>query len=214
LREVIVQTTKGNKAIKCPESWDEITLMQYQRLVTEWDAKDLVKLFSILCGMDYKILSNTHSLTLEEALLESTRFIYEQPQSFKDSDIPKTITINGREIKIPKRLTGLSIGQSILVRQRLDSAKVYEECMSYAIAIYLQPAFDGDDFNGDRAIELEEDVKLMPITQTYSLGFFLLKPLMKYGSSGWKKASLSIIRYLGASVKRGLTWPKRLRLTH
>lgn len=215
-----ITTSKGVKEIVCPNCWGAelfkpnehnkkpipTTTGHYQRFVKEWDGKDLVKLFSILTGIEYKTLSGTKDLALEESLLLATSYVYDTPQEFKDAPIPESLTINSRAIKIPKRIEGYSIGQSILVRQRIDEAKSYDELLSYAIAVYIQPVFDESDFDSDRANELEKEINLMPISQTYSLGFFLLKPLMRPGRNGSRIVNLLTTRCLRAFGKRGQIW--------
>ena len=221
-----VFTSKGKRDIVCPNCWGPeffkpteyikapipTSTDLYQRIIKDWDGKDLVRIFSILTGMEYKALSTTHDLALEESLIEATRYIYESPMDWKEAKVPESITINSREVKIPKRIEGFSMGQSILVRQKLDTVKTYDECISYAIAVYIQPYLDESDFDAERALELEADIKLMPITQTFALGFFLLRPLMRRGLSGWRIASLLITRCFGPFRLRGRILPLLLAL--
>jgi len=193
---MIIHTTKGKREIKCPDSWATTSTAHYQNLMREWDGKDLVKLFAILTGENLQTIANSHDLALEEALLMATNFIYIEPQTFKNAPTPKQFIYKKQFITFPKQVEGFSIGQSILIRQRLDEVKTYDELISYALAVYLQPKIDGGDFDSDRVDEIEDEILKMPITETYALGFFLLNPLMRRGVSGWRIARLLAIRYL------------------
>ena len=202
-----IHTNKGVKEIAVADCWEpnpksdppktnQCTTAQYQKLAVDWDGEDLVKLFSILSGMEYKALANTHDFILEEQLLAATRFIYNDFQDFKEASPPHWIEINGKQIRIPKQIGALSIGQSIHVRQALDKLKVYEELIAFVVAIYLQPLYDGTEFDFHRAMELEQDVLKLPIAKTYPLGIFFLKRLTKPGVNIMSKLSFSITRLL------------------
>lgn len=197
-----VTTNKGRKEINPSISWATTTTDQFQKMATDWNGEDLVKLFSILSGMDYKVLSNTHDLILEEQLLTATRYVYEEPMDFKEATLPHWIEINGKQIRIPAKLGDLSIGQNIHVRQAIDKAKSFEELISFVVAIYLQPLYDESEFDYHRAIELEHDVLKLPITKTYAIGIFFLRRLTASGRSTMSKVSLLITRLLTISTKR------------
>lgn len=165
-----------------------VTTGQYIKLVTEWDGKDLVKLFSIFTGVEYKIIGDSHDYELEEKLIYATRFMYEEQVDFKALPVPEFITIKGKKVKINKDVGGLTIAQNIHVRTELDKIRVYEsgepvydELIAYACALFLQPLYDESEFDFHRAMELEQDILKMPITETFALGFFLLRPAMRTG---------------------------------
>lgn len=181
-------TSKGERDLDLPNCWEMVTTAQYIQIITEWDKKDLVKLFSIISGIEYKTLSKTYDPELESALLTATKFVYEQEPTFKTAKLPTHLNIGGKMVKAPTDIGGLSIGQSIHVRREMDTAGTYDELIPYTVAIFMQPEVDGIDFDFDRAMMLEQDIKTMPITETYPLGFFLLSPLMKFGlntGSSW-----------------------------
>jgi len=182
-------TSKGERDLDdLPNCWETEPTDKYIQLVRDWDRKDLVKLFSIQSGIEYKTLANTYDPELESALLTSSKFIYDQDPEFKKEKPPTHINIAGKMHKVPTDIAGLSIGQSIHVRREMDNVNTYDELIPYVVAIYMQPVVDGTDFDFDRAMMIEQEIKQMPITETYPLGFFLLKPLMKYGlntGSSW-----------------------------
>jgi hypothetical protein len=185
-----IHTSKRQLSVDAPGCWAKTNTGQFERLVGEWDEKDLVQAFSILTGIEAKVISTMIDPELEDWLFVATDYLFREPQYFKELPVPATITIRGKEITIPKKVDGFTIGQSIQVRQKLDEVKMYEEAISYALAVYLQPKIDGGDFDDDKAIALQEEVKKLPITVTYPIGFFLLKRLMKRGVSGWNFVSL------------------------
>lgn len=191
-----VITQNGKRELTISDCWfkkgkrkDQVTTEQFIKIVTEWDGKDLVKLFSILVDMDYKVLYNSHDFVLEEALVLATKFIYEENIDLKKLKVPETLTIEGKTIPVSLKIGSLSTGQNIHVRQKLDECKAYEQAIANACAVFLQPAYDGTEFNYYRAMELEQKILKLPIVETYALGFFLLKPLIKSGGIFTKELS-------------------------
>lgn len=174
-------SSKGEREIETPESWAGMSTAMWVRYMTEWDWADMVKLFSILTGMEYKVIHKSRDIGFEEQLLIATRFIYDEPQAFKTAPFPETFKFKDKEVTLTKEIGRLSIGQNIHVRQKIDQCKIYDELISYTIAIFIQPLLDDSDFDFDKAMELVPEIDKMPITVTYPVGFFLLKPLMKNG---------------------------------
>jgi len=198
-----VHTNKGIKEVQVPTSWVGVTLKQYARLVTEWNGTDLVQLFSILSGLSVKALNETVDPELYDSLEISTRFIYEPDPVFKKAEKPKRITVAGRTLDVPANLNGLTIGQSIMVRQAIDSAKNYEEVMALALACYFQPKYDNTtEFNSTRALELLSEFENMPVVEGYGIAVFLLRPLMKNGQTIGNKFLHLITRLFKASSQR------------
>lgn len=201
-------TSKGTKLRSIPDSWDRLTVEQFQKIIV-WDKKDLIELFSILSGIDRDKLYNAHDPTLEEKLIRCSHFISQPPQFSKD--VPDFITLpdkhdNGVKVKIPKNTASLSIGQSIMVRQKLDGLEVYEQVMAFACAVFLQPLVDGEP-NEERIYELEAYILKMPIVEIYPLGFFLLSPLTKIGRSFTSEVNRMFRHWLRGYI----TSVKRLR---
>lgn len=229
MKRIKIKSSAGKKTLFLPEWWGEVTTAQYQRLVTEWDACDLVKLFSIMSGIDAKVLSDTHDPDLEAALFETVRFVYDTKPIFKETKPPLFVTIEGKKIKIPRKLGSLSIGQNIMVRQRMDSAKTFDELISIVTAIYLQPFYDlkneeimksigtdfdktveskAGEFDSSKVDDLHEKVLRLPITETYPIGFFLLRPLMKSGTSSTNSISRMFTQLWQRFTRKGKTSPK------
>ena len=191
-------SNKGERDIKIPDTWETLPTSAYIQLAKEWDGKDLVKAFSALTGIPFKNLFDTKDPELEAQLTLATSFLFAQPQDFKKQPVPEWFEYDDRKFKT-KDLS-LSIGQSIQVRQKLDSCKTYDEAIAYTIATVIQPQIDGE-VNSDRADQLEAFILEMPITKTYQVGFFLLKPLMKAGRTTTLKWSL--LKIIFPLTKRG-----------
>lgn len=191
--KITATTNKGTHEYFLPDSWERLPTGTYQRIVGEWDGKELIKLFSILSGIDYAGIAESNSQELEEHLIAGTAYIFASKPDFMGFDIPETITLSGVTVKVPKLLGRMSIGQNIRVRQRLaalmvkagldkkeevlqaDLDVIYAQLIACVIAVYLQPRVDGGIFNDDRAEILEAEVEKMPIIQTYVLGFFFAR---------------------------------------
>ncbi len=192
-----VTTNKGKRGIFVPDKMDQVSTDTYQRLVS---VTDRFEAYSVISGIPRGTLERLISPDLEQALANSLTLI-KSDQSFKDKPVPKRIVIDDVEIKIPK-IEGLSIGQSIHVREHLETCKFYEEAISLTVAVYLQPFYDGLPFDLDQALELEQEILKLPITQTYPIGFFLLSLMMNNGNdfiSRWSRTFTNLFRL---SLKR------------
>jgi hypothetical protein len=201
----ILTTNKGNKEVSVPVSWQGVTLKQYAQLVTVWDGTDLLQLFSILSGLSVKTLNETVDPALYESLEISTRFIYNEERTFLKADKPKTITVNGKTLTVPDDLDGLTIGQSILVEQVIESSKDYYQAMPIALACCFQMQYDNaSEFNSKRAIQLVPEFERMSVVEGYPIAFFLLTPFINRGRITIAKLGRLIIRLFRASSKREL----------
>lgn len=184
----------------CPRCYEDLSLEQYQNLFS-WDLdkevheRDYFKLLCILSGQSFKEQNPTPEK--EAAIYELTRWVNEQPFPYSKS-VPKSVVIDSRTILIPTDLAGLSIGQNILLRQLLEKSQFIEDNLSMAVAIYLQPLFDSDKFDYDKAKELEKIIRKMPAQTIYPIGFFLLRRVMQ---SGWRR-SKSLLRPLVSHARR------------
>lgn len=208
---VTITTSEGKKKVKVPESWEDVTTDQYQRLHSDWDSENIVQLFSILTGESYKGLYESKNKELESSLYHCVSFVLET--QFKFVKVPKEIKLHGRAIKIPKNVGSLSIGQNIHVREKLEKCKVIDEAISVAISVYLQPLYDRAPFDFERAMEFHDEVLKMPITETYPIGFFLLSHATRDGRTILKRWLHTFIRYFRAMLKSVSTWPRLRKQT-
>lgn len=165
----------------------------FQTLVKDWDGKDRVKLFCILTGWDYDIIIKSKSVELDEMIIKITDHAFKNNVALDTIPVPYKFKIKGVEIDIPKKIEGMTVAQNMHVRNALMTVKDLRELISYCLAIYLQPYIDGE-FDYDKALLFEEEIKQKPIIETYALGFFLLMRLRNAGRSGWPDL-LQMIRW-------------------
>jgi len=183
---ITVTSNKGKRDIIVPESMDQVSTAIYQKLVP---VSDRLEAYEIISGVSRETLERLISPDLEFAL-SNCLLLIKSDAEFKKQEVPKRLIIGDLEVKIPKRIEGLSVGQAIHVRQHLESCKFYEQAISLTVAIYLQPEYDGLPFDFDQALELEQEILKLPITETYPLGFFLLSLMTNNGNdfiSRWSR---------------------------
>lgn len=197
----------------CPNSWQEITVRQYIRVIKEWDRdKDIAdrsyfKLFNILTDGAYTKYENTAENDV--TILDCVGWVITQEFAF-DKKLPKVLDIAGKVIDIPQHPAELSIGQNIhLRRDYIEKSELIDENIAIATAIYLQPLIDNARFNINRAIALSKEIEKMPAYLIYPIGFFLLRRAMKFGNpsaSLWSRIKTN----LKQKLKRMLPpWRKR-----
>jgi hypothetical protein len=202
MRKLIAETSLGSQRIRVPENWNEVTVEQFQRLVKEYDGTDWVKLFAILANQDYTSISQSTDAKLESVLYETIEYFLYNKIEFEKLPLPNFIMFNSRQIEIPRKLGKLTIGQNIQARQSLSEMKDLKEGISIMTAIYLQPLIDKKPFDHLRAIEIEQDVLKMSITNIFPVGFFLLKRMKNYGN--WLTKSLNLLKQILTRKGKGL----------
>lgn len=183
---ITVTSNKGKRDIIVPESMDQVSTGVYQKLVP---VTDRLEAYEIISGVPRETLERLTNQDLEFAL-SNCLVLIKSDAEFKNKEVPKRLIIGDVEVKVPKRIEGLSVGQAIHVRQHLESVKFYEQAISLTIAVYLQPTYDNLPFDFDQALELEQEILKMPITETYPLGFFLLSLMTNNGNdfiSRWSR---------------------------
>lgn len=170
--------------VSCPHNFDKLTAKQFQDIFTRWnmelppDERNYCELFEILT--DLEIANKTPET--EVAVSELLRWVVETPVPYS-TQLPETVYLEGRTVTLPKKVGALSIGQNIMVRQALDGKKFVEEAIVLAAAIYIQPAFDGEQkFNAKRARELELVLLNYPAKLIYPIGFFIAALALKRGT--------------------------------
>lgn len=206
----------NDKKVSAADRWGHCSTGVFQRIITEWDPelpilkRDRLKLFGILTGTDFKGVAESQSETLEAAVWQVTNFVYYEQMDFDALPRPKTLTVKGITVVIPEQLGRMTIGQNIHVRQALMSGGNPAEQISLACAIYLQPLLDASvvdgketpaEFNYERALQIEEHIKAMPITEIYPVGFFFSSRLAPYGRTPFKSLRLKIQRIAGNALR-------------
>ena len=108
-----IKTDKGNLRITSPASWRELSLKQLIEIETEWDGESAVHLFSIVTGLDIKLLKNSTEKKLEETMLAICAFAYNQPQ-WDVLPRPQHIELGGKVYKTPDQISKKMLGQKIM----------------------------------------------------------------------------------------------------
>lgn len=189
----------GAKA-QTPQSFEELKARIFQRIYKNWDLekpileRDYFKLFCILNDCNFDRLERTPEN--EIAVEELTRWVVETEPRF---EVIKSFTYLGKTVEIPSDIGRLPIGQTTLVKQAIDSSRFPEQNICFAAAVYLQPLLDGSKLNYESIKKWEAVFEELPITEIFSVGFFLLNHVKKNSSghqSVWKqiRSNLTIIR--------------------
>jgi hypothetical protein len=99
-------------------------------------------------------------------------------------EVPKQLVIDNVTIDVEQSIRPFAIGPNIRVRQSTERTKYVEQSLSLALALYLQPAYDGvSEFNYKSAMILREKIKAMPAWEVYGAGFFIVRRASKSGTS-------------------------------
>ena len=200
----MVISVNGNK-INMPSCYEELTTKQWERIISEWDMdkpieeRDFFKLFNILAGTDFKALEPTDEN--EVTVWNAVRWIVEQPFTFSEQ-LPKVLEIEGKIIQIPTKINRLSIGQNIYLKQLIANSKYLEQNISYAVAIYLQPIYDGSKFDSERAKELKMLIEQLPAYLIRPIGFFILSHAQKNGS----RRMTNLKKIISNLITRSVNW--------
>lgn len=199
--------------VHCPEDWEEVSVEQFQKIVSTWDGVDFVVAFSILSGLEINDIALSKDHKLETAMYHCIQFLFTGFDQLERLPLPRVLMLRPiwqkdcpllvDEVIIPKHIGRLSIGQNIQARKSLEGVKDIREGISIITAIYLQPLIDKGKYDHLRAIELEQIILKMPITKIFGIGFFLLRRLNANGS--WLTIVLNLWRR--TRIKKG----RRLR---
>lgn len=190
----------GNK-IKIPSCWEEVTVSQYIKMITEWEPekdiadRDYFELLNILTDKKYKYERNSE---MEVTLIDLVGWVVLQPFEFS-KELPKVFKYEDKIVDVPRETRELSIGQNIHLRREMEKNKVLEASIPIAIGIYLQPLIDKTKFDIARAKEIAEVIKSKPIYLMHPIGFFLLRRVLKAGTGLekiWNRMSFSLRKIL------------------
>jgi hypothetical protein len=207
----------NGKGYECPSCWEEVKVSQHKQILN-WDTdkelheRNFFKLFGILTGTDFNQFLNTpeNDVTIWNAI----KWVVETP--FPADDLPKALQVGDRSIMIPQDLGLCTTGQNIIMRQIVESNKVFTDkdgkivdydCYSQAVAIYCQPLLDEDKFDYGKAKKLMDIVDQMPIYLIRPIGFFLLNRAAGYGGKQTRNWLLTLSNLIMRSAKQRLGLP-------
>lgn len=189
------KTEEGTVRVTSPASWRELKLRQLIQLENEWDGQDPIKLFSIITGLDVKLLENSRQEGLENTMLAVCAFAYDRPQ-WEELPRPHHIEIDGQVYKTPSDISKKLLGQKIRVSQIvIKGGKDLLSSLPKIIAIYMQEVID-DEYDGDKVDALEEKIMDCSAIDAYGLGKFFFQRssnLINIGQLNLKKSPPLII---------------------
>lgn len=189
-----------------PTSWNEVTLGQYIDLQNYKEDLNMLRLLSILTGVEYRKLLNVNAESFDDRIMDSMEFI-QKPIDIYTLEKEDVIEINKKKIAIPDPSV-CTIGQKLTLQSKIRQLQETGEgshsiLVSYAIAIYLQPQIDGvKDFDDSRIEAVRNDVMTLPLVKAYPCGTFLLDGWLTY-----LKSSGSISQASHPNLKSGLGLP-------
>lgn len=204
----------NGKGYDCPSCWEQVTVSQHKQILN-WDTdkelhdRNFFKLFCILTGTDFNAFDCTPEN--EVTIWNAIKWAIETP--FPDNELPKALQVGERSIMIPKDLGLCAIGQNIIMRQILESGKVFTsnegkiidyDCYAQAVAIYCQPLLDEAKFDYVKAKELIAVINQMPIYLIRPIGFFLLNRVVESGRKPMRNWLQTLISRIVRSVKQPL----------
>ena len=197
-----IHTSKGKQKVSAPSSWEEIPYSKMVRIESEWDKKDIVKLFSILIDIDYDLVADSTDKQLDEVLYQICSFAFDNPE-WEKLKPPKRILWDNKMITIPTDLTQETLAQKIMIDNILRSGDLVWEAIPKAAAVYLHPQIDpGARIDQDIMEDIAKKMLDRGAVEVYSIGNFFLQRLR-----GYKKSLLSSL------LQRSLIHSKNLQVS-
>lgn len=164
-----------------PSSWDEVTLGQYIEMAKHSDELSIIRLLSILSGVDYIVLMNVNSETFDDRIVDHMVFIRE-PINVHELPAVDSLTINGKTYPLPdpsKCTIGQKLGLESQIRIGQDMNTLHADLVATAVAIYMQPLIDVAPYNDERIEPIRNMILELPLKQVYPAGSFFFEWLGK-----------------------------------
>lgn len=195
--EFTIETDKGvKKRLRAASSWSELTLDQLIQIELLEEGQGVLEMFCILTGLNLTVLENSKDEKLERAVWEVVSFLGSQPD-YKGLAVPTVVQAGLKYYKVPLKFTDLTIGQKIVIGQRVRTPEDTIRQIPFVIAVIMQPIIDEGPFENKRIPELEEQFKTMNGLQAYALARFFFassKILKRYGLSVSPKSQSLLTR--------------------
>jgi hypothetical protein len=172
----------GSISAQLPNSWDEVTLGQYIEMAKHSDDLSIIRLLSILSGVDYLILLNVNADTFDDRIVDHMVFIRE-PINVHELPAVDSLTINGKSYALPDP-GNCTIGQKLALQAQIrigqDLNTLHADLVATAVSIYMQPLIDAAPFNDERIEAIRSMVLQLPLKQGYPAGSFFLNGWVKF----------------------------------
>jgi hypothetical protein len=179
-------TPDGKLKVTAPSGWDEITFAQLIRIELEWnkdEKKDVIKLFSILTGIEFEVVEGLTDPHMHDVLYEVCMGIITNDQpNWGAIEPPKRILWKDpgdeeeRMITIPRNLRQETLAQKVMMNGVLRGEDNVMTAIPKAVAIYLHPLIRGGKPDQQAMEEVAEQLKERNAKEICSIGlFFFLK---------------------------------------
>ena len=178
------------KDVLIPENWDELTLRHY--IAISRGVKDTVGVVVALTGLSEREVLNSNPNVIEMKVLPFVDWVIETEPNFNVNEVPKTIKIKDKQVKVPKELEFKTYGQKVYLTNRImevfkdqqdpeesiKNEKFLEnfiELIPDALATYLYPEYSGKPFDTEELAEFREFVlDNTKAKEGYPIAYFFL----------------------------------------
>ncbi len=210
----MIAVTVNNKRITLKTSWDEITLADF--FVIQKHSKNVYKLMEVLSSgeVTQKQWKQSREVMAHAKIIEAIQFLT-QPMGWEEMEVPDyyvlgdkkfntsgsatwfSINLNPSAYKVPKDLGEETLAQKMVLQRRISQLfnqdGNMEDAVPWALAVYFQPMYTGEEFDEKLAADFMEDVVMHSMAiQAYPIGFFFVKKSI--GSANWRRTELAMSR--------------------
>lgn len=207
--KTVIEIKRKKQSYLIPENWGEVTLKHLINLeLWKGDELDLVGLLSCFIDVDPEVIANSKRDHWAELITVLT-FVFEPP-AWDGLSVPKTVKLDNRVIKVPRKLELERYGQKVLALQYMANLKTDSQNIAIipdVMAAYFQPLIDGK-FSRLRLDYTKRQVLSMPAFQAVPIGRFFFRKLLRsknYGYLGLKASRLIAKKILYINQRAGIS---------
>jgi len=227
----MIAATVNDKRITLKTSWDEITLADFFEI--QKHNKNVYKLMEVLSSgeVSQKQWKKSREVMAHAKIIEAIQFLG-QPMGWEEMAVPDyyvlgdkkfntsgsatwfSINLNPLAFKVPKDLGEETLAQKMVLQRRI--AQLFqqdgnmEDAIPWALAVYFQPLYTGEEFDEKLAADFMEDVVLHSmVVQAYPIGFFFVKKSIDLAS--WRKIGQAMTRPQRRKKRKSTKSGKSLR---
>lgn len=173
--------TLGKKQIEIPVSWSEITVDHLVNIRALKNLSDVFAILAVLTGTSVKIwkLADLDSFNYRQ-LITAIEWIWKTPlPKFAERKMPAKISFGDKLLEIPTDLNLKTFQQRYDFEQAvfpcIDKTGDIIDALPPLIAIYMQPLYTGELYNGDNLKPFMEMANQVKAIDAYPVGSFFLK---------------------------------------
>lgn len=185
----------GDLNITLPDSWEQVTLGQFQRIRNNKKllSGNIIELISILSGLRYEDLFDAVLPDEEVDIVIDSLKWFEHKPDFDSLPMPEIIYIDKKAILIPKIISShFTLGQKQesekIIFDSIKSTGDEMACMADVLSIILYKDYTGNKFDEDWREVVRPAILRMKAVEAYPVAGFFLR---KYYKSLMSKQRLS-----------------------